>query len=520
MQSFEALRILRPAHVLVLCGAIAGCGLITRASDYHVLTPASGSSLHFLQEGRTVTVVLRVAGAEEEVTLRANGPFAFSHAYTAGDRFEAHTRESECWVGTQSGTIAADGDPHLEVRCRIIRQVKSEPPPQDPTEARQAYSTASTEFEDVPRMEPLRFTTDLPSSVLVNLTLPANAFLRTDDIVPSGVGELAIDVDGTVAAHTEHVPMREGQASPNALVGTFFLPPGAHTIRLRRRVSELTSASRYLMGDAIDGVVMQKVLSAVVLESLASFRSLQVSAIGPQGDSQPLGRVPGLGTSTESDLLVLSGIHVPRFSVFSAADKRTQGRLALRSGEDEVLSSEVWAPDRLERSATLVWLKQYPPAPSVVQSVTWSKASTLQLPSGATLFAATFKDLATAPSPPAQVLVGTQSVADGVTQVPLHLSWRAPTTTQVWFACSLSRISSDVDGGSGFVSLRANETLAAKVFFQSQSRSVGHGLFVSAFVNAQPGDVSFSLEVTSRHGAVHLGDDASSRSACMVLPLR
>jgi hypothetical protein len=451
----------------VLCGS---CWAITNVYDYQVVADLKGSptldasdsevplvtdaqapdaarppnfvaGAHFLQPGQTVQVTLASGGKSETVTVEKNGPIVFS-PLSAGSMYVATASDPNCWLRNPTGVIPASGYVELDLRCRLIRQNRSLVDPAEPALAELANSTASPEYEDLPLLNPLVFSTDIPSHVLLTLAIPANSFLKSNVIEPSGLGVLGLEVDGVVVEETTHRPMSEGQSTPNALVTLQRLNPGQHTVKVLRKVVGLTSASRYQMGNGIEGVVMSKALTATVLDSLESFDAAVTRALGPPTAPLPAGTLADLSASVSVPSgsakgdMALVGLHAPDFG--AQEQGATNVTLDVSIGNQLVQSSLFAGVGTLQRSASLLWGGVFV-GESVKIDAAWSGAGALLLPRGARLFGAIFKDSETAPAPRAQLLSGTAQAGNRAKTVPLSLAWNAPEPTKVLLLADLAR---------------------------------------------------------------------------------
>ncbi len=466
----------------------------------------------FVPNGNVVPVTLRRGDEVETIEVTGNGAFAFARGPVPGSAFEVSTSDPGCWVRP---VTSAEGAISLDLRCRVTRETRSRTGPSNPAQTQQLYSTTSATYEDVPLLDPIELDTDVPAAVLVTLSVPASGFLRTPTIEPSGTGLFALAVDGAIVEEAAHHPMSEGQAAPSSLVALVPVTPGHHVLRVRRRVDGLVTPSRFLHADTVDGVDMQKIFHATVLESLETFHDVSVSTIGPQAAPPPPGRLRSLQTTIRSQGVVLAGLHAPAFAAADPADERAR-RLQLFANEDR-LDAAVAAGARLDRAASLLWIGPYPAGTSVTVNAGRGGAASGLLPRGARLFAATF-DATSVPDP--QILPGRVRAADATTVRAAQLRWHTPVPARLLVAASLARVYSSQDGGSGFVTLRRDGQEAARVFFQSQSAGAGHGVSMVAIVEAPAGTSTITLELESRLGDVFIGDDDGARSALSALPLR
>ena len=364
------------------------------------------------------------------------------------------------------------------------------------------------EDDDVPLLDAIAFDTDIPAAVLVTLTIPASGFLRTETVSPSGTGRLGLEVDGTIVEEALYRPMSEGQAAPSALVAMVTVPSGHHVLRIRRRVDDLTTGSRFLVGDTVDGVRMEKIFHV----------DLAASSMGPQAESPPPGRIKSLVATLRSEGAVLSGLHVPLVSA-QDDDGRTRGSAQLFIGDDRI-EAALGASEALERAASLLWISPYPPGASITVGAGRGGQGPLLFPRGARLFAASFRSSPDVPAPPPVRVTGAPHAAPGTTTVVARMPWHATVATRALLAASLARVYSARDGGSGFITLRCDDEIVSRVFFQSQGKGVGQGVSLFALATLPPGPHTITLELESRLGEVVSGDDAQSCSALTALPLR
>jgi hypothetical protein len=379
------------------------------------------------------------------------------------------------------------------------------------------YATTSATYEDVPLLDAISVDTDMPAAVLVTLSVPALGFLRSEAIVPSGMGRLGLDVDGTIVEETLHRPLSEGQASPGALVAVVPVEPGHHVLRIRRRVDDLTTASRFLDGDVIEGVGMEKIFHATVLESLETFVDLSMSNIGPQGESPPEGPMKSLEATLRTEGAVMAGLHAPLLSAMDDAGE-TNGRLELLAGVDRI-DAALHGDERLERSASLLWMAPAAPGGSFTASAGRGADGPLLLPRGARLFAASFRASDVAPPPAPVVVSGSRRAAHGTITDVATLRWNPTVATKLLISANAARLSSMKDGGSGFLTLRRDDQIVARTFFQSQSKGEGQGVSIFALTDVPPGPSVITLQLESRLGDAILGDE-HSQSALTALPLR
>ncbi len=461
------------------------------APDVPVLPGTFAGAAHFLQTGQSLSLTIAVEGgpAVPLGTVSANGPFSFNPNVAANAKYVVAVADPppngpECWI--KSGATGNTTSPTaLDVRCRLITQSTSTV----------TSLTSSATYVDVPAITPYVFTTDIPSDVFVTLSMPQ---------IGDTNGRLAVSVDG-VLDEAQHTLVYYNSL---AVVTVRSLPAGNHTIKAVYK----TTGAKLNIGSA----TMDKTMVVAVLQSLSTFRSVQVvekAAPFSANDVTPDTRIPlaGLSANAGGDSVVLAGAHFPDVSINLDQPTQTSGEIFLTLGPNAVSNAQRdYDLNALQHVSMSMLVADRFPAGTVTTGIEWRGAKASGTTSAALtstfgaarLFAIEFDPSldftkGTFSTAPASWPDSPSGVGTPLLKLTVKRTATKPGRALAFF--NLSRIEGGCDGCNGLVALRQEGTVISSAWFQTRADKF-HGAFVGRLVTLQPGDNNFDVRIPYASG--------------------